>query len=195
MSARLVCRVINDGKRGLIIPFKKMKAFNQFIKEFWIPIVLGLTWAILSTYNNSESFTLSFIKNFGACFFLTSWLGGQILRIIKQQKLDKNFDNVFLKIDDITNRLERVTHDIRGYITGGESFCYLEVNRYEKGSIAALMHEGQFPLYQVGIALNDLKNPEKDPRKWTRIEVGDMSPGLVKTVEEADLKLKECDDN
>lgn len=168
-----------------------MKTLKQFLKEFWIPATLAI---LLSLYNYlyGEAQNKKFIeifKSFGTAFFLFSWFGGHILRIIKQRKTETSLENLLNRLELVSSNLENVNLDIRGYSTGGESLCYLQIikNDDAKKDIFALMHVGKYPLYSITMVLENLNDPiHKDILKRPRFKAGDLSPGIVKLLKDDD---------
>ncbi|MGZ3863021.1 MAG: hypothetical protein ACXVPN_04395 [Bacteroidia bacterium] len=174
-----------------------MKVTKQFIREFCIPTLIAILWSYFNSkdISGTEKVVVS-IKNFGAAFFLSSWFGAQILRIIKQQKLESSLSNLLERLEKVSDKIENVYKDLRGYTTGGESFCYLDVGRYGDTYIQGVVHNGVYPLYDISMRFHDLNNKDhEDLNNRPTLEIGDLGPGLVSSIEEEDFKPEENPEN
>jgi hypothetical protein len=160
-----------------------MKVFKQLLKEFWIPSIIASIWTFFNHKSDLPdlNWILNDAKNFGAAFFLTSWFGGQIFRVIKQQKTESSLKSVLSRIETVSSNLENGMIEFKGFSTGGDSFCYLDVYRQEDGEYnLGLIHSGKYPLYDIEVSfknLNDLTH--EDITKWPRESFGELAPGLV----------------
>lgn len=99
-----------------------MKIAKQFAKEFLLPFVLALLWAVYSwhTAPKGENLMKVALSNFGASFFFIAWFTGQWNRISKQ-------DQQFGRLDRIIADLQSSTKDIIGHTTGGDTYCKMSV--------------------------------------------------------------------
>lgn len=173
-----------------------MKILKQVLREFGIQFILSIVWAIYAFDNSSDNqnLILNFIKNFGACFFLTSWFAGQLLRIIKQQKLESNLNSIITRIEKASTDIQEVYRDIRGYTVGGDSFCYLDANRIEDKYVCGVIAEGKYPMYDITMSLRDLNNKDHDDvLKRPNYKLGDIAPGIVKFMDK--LEFNDTEDN
>ncbi len=175
-----------------------MKIFKQFLKEFWIQFLISLAWAFFSIRDiaSDKNIYVEFIKYFGSCFFLTSWFGGQLLRIVKQQKLESNLDKITNRMEHVSDNLETVYKDIKGYAIGGDSFCYMDVRKLEEKYVIGLVHQGTYPLYDISFSFLNInsKDPkDEDITKRNYRDVGDLAPGIVKLID--DVSFDDNPDN
>lgn len=67
-----------------------MKVFRQLLREFWLPLILGITWTAYNLADKPfDKWTLKAALNvFGPTFFFVSWLAAQWYRVRKQQRVE-----------------------------------------------------------------------------------------------------------
>ncbi len=73
-----------------------MKVFIQLLKEFWLPLILGMLWTI---YNVADTpvdkwSVKNFLNIFGPTFFFMSWLVAQWYRVRKQQRVEAGLGDI-----------------------------------------------------------------------------------------------------
>lgn len=135
--------------------------FKQLIKEFVLPFIIAMCWAI---YNMTEQNTIVwsstlFIQSFGAAFFFISWLLAQYFRVRKQTKVDNNLQSIHQNISSVVDELKDATIKLMGYQIGGDSFCYLtlgSINNDSNSGLETVVHQGQYPLFDVSARIVDL---------------------------------------
>ena len=138
-----------------------MKIARQIVKEFWMPLLIGIAW---TAYNLSEQATgqwsfRAFVNIFGPTFFFVSWLASQWYRVRKQQKVEEGLIGIEAHVKQMLGDLEDKTNDLVGHITGGDSVCYLIGSPVLPDQLGNMMlvHHGKHPLYNVNARLVDLE--------------------------------------
>jgi len=73
-----------------------MKIFLQLLKEFWLPLLLGVAWTLFNVIDRPpSSWKIKEIVNiFGPTFFFISWLVAQWYRVKKQQKIENDLTGI-----------------------------------------------------------------------------------------------------
>lgn len=169
-----------------------MKTVGQLIKEFWLPFAIACIWTFINFYNKEYS-SLSFVKViniFGPSFFLASWLSGQYFRVARQAKVEGNLEKIEKRANDILNSLETRTTLIFSQITGGKSFCCANLSQSYLGeSNLTIMHQGDFPLYDLTVNVVDLDkfneragNPAYAHEYQKLFSIGTMLPKQVNSL-------------
>jgi hypothetical protein len=164
------------------------KLLTQIIKEFWIQLIISSLWAIYKVRNDltGQNEIITFITNFGASLFLTSWFIGQILRIKKQQKIESYLELVTHKVESLLNNLENSSNKIIDNITGGNSYLYMIIGNIspdnEWGEMI-FIHKGENPVYDVFVEYIDLDEPilPTGNYKRNRFEIGTKAPKTAST--------------
>jgi hypothetical protein len=77
-----------------------VKIFAQLLKEFWLPLLLGIGW---TTYNVLDKPAIDWnVRNvlniFGPTFFFMSWLVAQWYRVRKQQSVEEGLTGIHADI-------------------------------------------------------------------------------------------------
>ena len=67
-----------------------MKVLLQLLREFWLPLILGVAWTIYNLADRppSEWTVKAALNVFGPTFFFVSWLAAQWYRVRKQQRVE-----------------------------------------------------------------------------------------------------------
>ena len=73
-----------------------MKILFQLLKEFWLPLILGVAWTFYNVSDKPpESWTAKELINiFGPTFFFASWLVAQWYRVRKQQRVESGLTDI-----------------------------------------------------------------------------------------------------
>jgi hypothetical protein len=73
-----------------------MKILFQLLKEFWLPLILGVAWTLYNVADKPpESWTAKELINiFGPTFFFASWLVAQWYRVRKQQRVESGLTDI-----------------------------------------------------------------------------------------------------
>jgi hypothetical protein len=73
-----------------------MKVLRQLLREFWLPLTLGVAWTIFNVFDKPLSqWTLRHTLNiFGPTFFFFSWLVAQWYRVRKQQHVEEELTDI-----------------------------------------------------------------------------------------------------
>lgn len=137
-----------------------MKTLKQLSKEFWLPLTAAFIWTFINFYKKEFS-SLSFIEIiniFGPSFFLASWLTAQYFRVTRQAKVENNLEKIEKRASDILNSLEARTALIFSQISGGKSFCLVNLSQNYLGERnLTVTHQGDYPLYDLTINVTDLE--------------------------------------
>jgi len=172
----------------------KTKVLGQLWYEGRWPLALSLAWTLYSAHATpGDGWTLrNLISTFGPAFFLVVWFFSQWHRVKKQQSVEEGLSEIQAQIRGMLSDLEVKTKHLTGFITGGDSMCYLSSVPDSDGRLAPLivMHVGQYPLYDVSMRLVDLGVFDQlmaaGRTDFDKAEVvhgiGDLIPGHVKVV-------------
>lgn len=68
-----------------------MKILLQLLREFWLPLLLGIGWTVFNFVDRplSDWTTRNVLNVFGPTFFFMSWLVAQWYRVRKQQRVEE----------------------------------------------------------------------------------------------------------
>lgn len=183
-----------------------MNIFKQIVKEFWVPLFLSIAWVLYNIYDNgtAERWSIKNIVNvFGPTFFLLSWLTGQFFRVKKQTKVEDSFGTMERRLKELLSEIERKTNQMIGYISGGNSFCYLSItsNVYQNPNIVSIIiiHNGEHALHNVSARIVDedkfhqIDSPidQKLKNATSYLNFDLIIPNHVVTVDEWDLGASE----
>lgn len=141
------------------------KVIKQVIREFWMQFVLSIVWGLYKIKGDftGEKAVETFITNFGACFFLTSWFFGQILRVKKQQTVETHLELLTNNLQKLIADLELTSKRIIDNVTGGKSFLYMTIANIDHnrdiGKIT-FIHSGDNPVYDVSVQYLDINKPQ-----------------------------------
>jgi hypothetical protein len=116
-----------------------LRVLKRILVEFWIPALATLIWFFAvsnSTYNGA-----------GIFFVSVSWITAQIFRIIKQQRVEGEFDLVKSKLGELVGRIEKQTEKVVGFSTGGDSIAYFTA--WELGNDVISLHLKNISDYPV----------------------------------------------
>ncbi|MHC8349197.1 hypothetical protein ACYZT7_07385 [Pseudomonas sp. RT4P38] len=161
---------------------------TQLAKEFWLPFVIAVAWTMLALWDEVVD-TKSVVGNFGSAFFFASWMTGQIFRVRKQAGVESSLLAVEGRIQAVTERLETQTKELVGHVTGGTSYCYVQVGHpnLQGGNLTRwiLKHRGDTPftMYAVSVSIVDLDSFHKNLMLGRKIEqnfnIGEFSLGTT----------------
>ena len=138
-----------------------MKTVKQLIKEYRIPFAIACVWTAINFYKK-ESNALSFVNVdilniFGASFILISWFSEQYFRIAEQVKVEDSLEKIEKRAKEIFDSIEVRTLLIFSQMTGGTSFCYVNVAENYLGiKNLVVSHQGEYPLYDLTLRVVDL---------------------------------------
>lgn len=76
-----------------------------------------------------------------------------------------------------TKQIMETQNKALNYITGGDSFCYLSLS--SDGQFFTVIHQGDFPLYDVSIRIVDLDLFERGDVQPTQVPLGTIIPKSV----------------
>ena len=73
-----------------------MKVIAQLLKEFWLPLILGVVWTLFNVLDKPpNSWSVKDTLNiFGPTFFFMSWPIAQWYRVKKQQKVEEGLGSI-----------------------------------------------------------------------------------------------------
>jgi len=125
---------------------------------------------------------------------ILSAIGGIWLSHISTRDLKHELQTVKTELTTKNDKVQELNSFILSSITGGDSFCYVEI-----GSIAqtndrghlTVIHQGKYPLYDVHVRIVDLDKFDKIKDHLsletmasleTRLNLGTLSPDTVQLV-------------
>lgn len=133
------------------------KILSQFAIEFSVPAVIAVAWTGWEWYKAESDYEL--ISKAAIHFFAAGWAFTQWNRIKKQKRQEDGLSTVETDVKQLVQRLDESTRRMIGFSTGGDSFCEViptPVNPLVPNSFA-IMHHGEFPLYDLTIRIVDLR--------------------------------------
>jgi len=73
-----------------------MRVVFQLLREFWLPLLLGVAWTAFNIVDNPRSHwsVREFFNIFGPTFFFMSWLVAQWYRVRKQQRVEEGLTEI-----------------------------------------------------------------------------------------------------
>ncbi len=112
-----------------------MRVLLQLLREFWLPLLLGVAWTVFNFVDRSISrWTVREALNvFGPSFFFISWLIAQWYRVKKQQRVEEGLTEIQRDVRVIhspllpcdlflTLRYEATDHDLELLFKGESGF-------------------------------------------------------------------------
>jgi hypothetical protein len=161
------------------------KVFKQLWKEFRLQLIMSLLWAILMVYygDHNKKWVASFIGNFSACLFFTSWIMSQFLRVQKQQKIENDFQHVKEELNKVLLNLENQTKDLIGYSLGSKEIPHFSTYRTNEKDIIYLemVNPSKYPIFDLyGHWIDrDEKINFQEGKLWTynNFNIGNVYPG------------------
>jgi hypothetical protein len=84
-----------------------MKIVIQLLKEFWLPLLLGVVWTAYNVLGNPKGHwnVRTVLNAFGPTFFFMSWLVAQWHRVKKQQNVEEGISSIQADIGAIQSPL------------------------------------------------------------------------------------------
>ncbi len=152
------------------------KVIRQLAVEFAGPLLIALAWAAYSAHASGDSGPDKLIANFAGAFFFGAWALGQVFRVMKQQRVEAGLGGIESKVQSMLDDLGRKTEDLVGYMTGGNSWCYLMVqvdNANDATGLVSIVHQGKHPLYDVSVRVTDLEAFSQARAAGRPINLGD----------------------
>lgn len=153
---------------------------KRALTEFWIPTVCAIAWTTFSALRASQSTLPSLVAGFAGSFFFIAWGTGQWNRIRKQAQTEGSFRSVEGRLGAITSDLDQIARRLENTITGGPSFCWLQLWSGNGNHFKLVAnHHGEYPLTSVSVNIADLEklDHEAPHAAYTHIELGDLIPG------------------
>lgn len=141
-----------------------MKLAIQLFKEFWFPALIAALWAALGLVWKGSSPMIAAVKDAAASFFLVSWATGQYFRVKKQSQVEGHLNGILTRLSEVAERIEVAGEKTVATMTGGSSYCYVQLaNMYSPSTQGLLMftHQGNYPLYDVEARFVDMDEFEK----------------------------------
>lgn len=127
---------------------------KRILIEFSIPAVAATVWYFLSDNPG--------LGGWGLFFVSSSWVTSQIFKIIKQQRVEGEFDLVKSKLGHMLERIEDQTRKVVGYSTGADSNAFiLPVADNQDQVRLFLVNESEFPCYMVRSDIHELTEEGK----------------------------------
>jgi len=143
---------------------------RRIVSEFWFPLLCAFGWM---WFVNKDAWNVkAAFQSFGTSFVMVSWTTGQIFRIAKQSRVDKNLNTIENRLIELVGRLEKHTKDFMGYSIGENGFAcfrpmiFAGTNRVE----FRLLNDSEYPVFDIVSELIDLDEkiyPEQG-KFWTR---------------------------
>lgn len=135
--------------RGWVI-----RVVKRIFIEFSIPATAATIW-YFTTDNPS-------FHGWGIFFVSVSWFTAQIFRIVKQQRVEGEFDLVKSKLGDMVSKIEDQTKKVIGYSTGSDSNAFLYPLADHQGQIRLfIVNESEFSCYMVSIGMYEYTDDER----------------------------------
>jgi hypothetical protein len=157
-----------------------MKTLKQLFREFCMPLVLALLWALYNLQMHAGGawdFT-RFLNVFIPSFVFISYLLAQWFRVQKQQKVESGISKIESKVLQLIKDLDTRTHDLIGHVNGGESFCHLVggfINAENEVLNLTLHHDTEFQLYDIHMRIVDLQVFKAEIEKRENIRRADTN--------------------
>ena len=169
-----------------------MRTIKQILREFWLPFVAAISWTAYVLWGNSIN-AKGILSAFGPSFFLASWMTGQFFRIRKQEHVQSGLASVETRLQRLLGELEAQTKEVTHHTTGGDSFCYFGVGVDGNTATWTAVHQGKYPLYNVGARIVDLSKFHESMNSGypldadTNVRIGDIAQGQAMATHSMDL--------
>ncbi len=133
----------------------------------WLPYILIVIGVVLST------------------------IGGFWLSHISTREVKHELQTVKTELTIKNDKIQELNNFILSSITGGDSFCYLEIGSIAQTNdhgLLVLVQQGKFPLYDLNIRIVDLDKFDKIKENLsfeklasieTRLNLGTLSPSIA----------------
>lgn len=152
----------------------------RLAKEMSLPLIFALIVTVWNYVNSKDQTFFSSFASFCGFFFFFSWVPAQILRVIKQMRVEKNLDSIESKTIELLDRLKDSTDKMISHITGGSSFCYIK--SASPGGSIVIDVQGEYCIYDLKIRIVDVEafllNPQNPSTYETFINIGEIAPGF-----------------
>lgn len=163
-----------------------MEMFKHIFKEFWLPLAIAIGWTVYVSWGNSFELK-NIISAFSPAFFLASWMTGQFFRIKKQESVQQGINSVETRVEKLLVELENKAKELVCYTTGGDAFCYFNIEMSGNSSTWTVVHQGQYPLYNVGAVVVDVEKINTTvawgfPYVGNSHKIGDLGDGQTKKI-------------
>lgn len=118
---------------------------------------------------------------------------GQFFRIRKQEHVQIGLTSVETRLQSLVGNLETQTREITHHTTGGDSFCYFGVGVDGNTATWTAVHQGKYPLYNVGARIVDLSkfheamNSGNPFAADTNVRIGDIAQNQASMMLSMDL--------
>jgi hypothetical protein len=170
------------------------KIIRQLWNESRWAIAVSLVWTVgVAFFSKERGFELAMkiATTFFASLFVVNWYFSQWNRVKKQQTVEEGLSDIKKQVTTMLSELEDRTKDLVGFITGGESICYLSATTMPDGNLrfVAVVHQGKHPAYGVVARIVDLEvaeryglpiSGESFAASETELVIGDLIPGHAK---------------
>jgi len=152
---------------------------KQLLKEFWLPGLIAGCWTTYVVWGGNISVE-TVLAAFGPSFFLASWLTGQVFRVRKQAGVESSLQALEGRMTGLVDKLEDKTRDLVNHITGGDSYCYMNVMADSVNWMA--FHEGEHHLQNLSARVCDIDIEMEGPSWWqvanTNVSIGTLFKGM-----------------
>jgi len=130
------------------------RVLKRILIEFSLPAIAATIWYIWSGHSG--------LSGWGIFIVSSSWVSSQIFKIIKQQRVEGEFDLVKSRLGHMLERIEDQTRKVVGYSTGSNSNGFiLPVADNQDQVRLFIVNESEFPCYQVRSDIHELTDDGK----------------------------------
>lgn len=197
---------------------KKRPITAQIAKEFWLPLVVSLSWASLDLWlslgshaNSDVQLTsgdhlIEWLKDFFTAFFFVSWFAGQYNRIVKQKKVESKLDTVTNDLNTLLIEFKKQFEHLIGYTTGGEGIPFLTaVVKNDMGNspeaskkqyvLFNIHNTDVYPIYDINI-FGWISGPVEGTAQSSSqriLQIAKLEPSLIPTVGDAIFSISDTD--
>lgn len=125
---------------------------------------------------------------------ILSAIGGIWLSHISTREVKHELQTVKTELTTKNDKIQELNNFILSSITGGDSFCYVDIGSISQTNdhgFLVVVQQGKYPLYDLNIRIVDLDKFDKikdnlSLEKWasaeTRLNLGTLSPGIAQLV-------------
>lgn len=123
-----------------------LRVLKRILVEFSFPAAAATVWYFTASKSSLQGWALFFVS--------ISWFSGQIFRIIKQQKVEGEFDVVKTRLNEMVSTMENQIRKVVGHATGGVSNTYLYPIEDHQGRVRLfIVNESEFSCQLVSIGM------------------------------------------
>ena len=136
------------------------RVIKRIFVEFSLPAIAATIWYFAASNPNLQGWALFFVS--------ISWFTGQIFRIIKQQRVEGEFDLVKTRLGKMVDQIEEQTRKVIGHSTGSDSNTFLYPIADHQDQIRLfIVNESEFSCQLVGIGMYEYTSDGKSVKLHT----------------------------